>query len=103
MRIAVAGRLRISVDIKGRAAVAPITRPKAQLETSCEYASAITQLATLGVTPFGGGAGRPEKRVTAKSKLPQKKCTGLALPMKRARNSFMTRLACTKASQNFCA
>jgi len=28
------------------------------------------QFATFGVTPFGGGAVRPEKRVTAKSKLP---------------------------------
>ena len=46
---------------------------------------------------------RPEKRVAARSKLPQKKWTGLALPMKRARKSFNTRLACSKASQNFCA
>ena len=31
------------------------------------------------------GAGRPENRVTAMSKAPQKKCTGLTLPRKRAR------------------
>ena len=31
-------------------------------------------------------AGRPEKRVTARSKLPQKKWTGLHLPQKRERN-----------------
>ena len=46
------------------------------------------------MTLVGGGAVRPEKRVTARSKLPQKKCTGLTLPMKRARNSFITRAAC---------
>ena len=28
----------------------------------------------------------PEKRVTARSNAPQKKCTGLLLPMKRPRN-----------------
>ena len=32
--------------------------------------------------PGWGGAGRPENRVTARSKLPQKKCTGLAFPEK---------------------
>src|SRR6516165_8946134 len=60
----------------------------------------MTQGATFGVTPLGGGAVRPEKRVTTRSKLPQKKCTGLALPMKRMRNPFNTRLACTRACQN---
>ena len=34
------------------------------------------------------GAGRPENRVTAMSKLPQKKCTGLTLPRNGARNCF---------------
>jgi len=47
-----------------------------------------------------GGARRPEKRVTARSKLPQKKCTGLHLPMKRPRNSFNTESAETSARQN---
>ena len=51
----------------------------------------------LGVVPWGGGAVRPEKRVTARSKLPQKKCTGLTLPMKRERNSVSTRADCTSA------
>ena len=37
--------------------------------------------------PDACGAGRPEKRVTARSAPPQKKCTGLALPMKPARNA----------------
>ena len=36
--------------------------------------------------PGCSGAARPEKRVTARSKLPQKKCTGLALPRKPVRN-----------------
>ena len=40
--------------------------------------------------PGCGGALRPEKRVTARSKLPQKKCTGLALPMKPVRNCANT-------------
>jgi hypothetical protein len=42
---------------------------------------------------------RPEKRVTARSKLPQKKCTGLALPKKPVRKSLNTRSACTSARQ----
>ena len=34
---------------------------------------------------MSGGAVRPEKRVTARSNEPQKKCEGLVLPRKRAR------------------
>src|SRR5918912_896699 len=49
------------------------------------------------------GAGRPEKRVTARSKLPQKKCTGLTLPMKRARNALSTRSAWRSTRQKRCA
>ena len=41
--------------------------------------------------PGWAGAGRPENRVTARSNEPQKKCTGLALPTKRPRNSLNTR------------
>src|ERR687892_283479 len=52
--------------------------------------------------PGCGGASRPEKRVTARSKLPQKKCTGLDLPRKPVRNSLNTRSACTSARQNRC-
>ena len=37
-----------------------------------------------------GGARRPLKRVTARSKLPQKKCTGLHLPRKPARKRSNT-------------
>src|ERR1700721_1704635 len=40
--------------------------------------------------PGRSGARRPEKRVTARSKLPQKKCTGLALPMNPERNLWKT-------------
>ena len=39
---------------------------------------------------------RPEKRVTARSKLPQKKWTGLSFPMNRERKTFNTRSACDK-------
>src|SRR5487761_1716403 len=45
------------------------------------------------------GARRPENRVTARSKLPQKKCTGLDLPMNRPRNSSKTESAETSARQ----
>src|SRR5271154_1821213 len=60
----------------------------------------MTQLATWGVTLLGGGAVRPEKRVTARSQLPQKKCTGLALPMKRPRNSLKIESTETRIRQN---
>jgi hypothetical protein len=43
--------------------------------------------------PDACGALRPEKRVTARSKLPQKKWTGLALPRKPVRNCWRTRSA----------
>jgi hypothetical protein len=46
-----------------------------------------------------GGAVRPENRVTARSKLPQKKCTGLTLPMNRARNSLKTRSVWSRAAR----
>ena len=48
------------------------------------------------------GAGLPENRVTARSKAPQKKCTGLALPRNPARNRLSTRSALTSDSQNRC-
>ena len=51
----------------------------------------------------GAARGRPEKRVTARSKLPQKKCTGLALPRKPLRKSLKTRSTCTSARQKRCA
>ena len=57
----------------------------------------MTQAATFGVTLVGGGAVRPENRVTARSKLPQKKCTGLALPMKPGAEFSITRLVCSSA------
>ena len=44
--------------------------------TSCEYAS------RMNAGPSRGGAGLPEKRVTARSKPPQKKWTGLHFPTK---------------------
>src|ERR1043165_3448573 len=47
-----------------------------------------------------GETDRPEKRVTARSKLPQKKWTGLHLPQKRERNSLNTRSLWTRTRQN---
>jgi hypothetical protein len=46
----------------------------------------VTASGNPGTPPGWRGAVRPEKRVTARSKLPQKKCTGLALPKKPVRN-----------------
>ncbi|OAK54629.1 hypothetical protein A3K89_04570 [Rhodococcoides kyotonense] len=46
------------------------------------------------------GAGRPEKRVTARSKAPQKKCDGLDLPRNSPRNREKTRSALTSECQN---
>ena len=60
----------------------------------------ITQGATFGVLlPVSGGAARPEKRVTARSNEPQKKCTGLDFAEKRARKMLNTRSACTSWRQ----
>src|SRR2546429_9914309 len=54
----------------------PLPSQNPWLITSCEYDSFVMGSA------FGlSGARRPEKRVDARSKLPQKKCTGLDLPM----------------------
>jgi hypothetical protein len=42
--------------------------------------------------PGWSGAGRPEKRVTARSKLPQNRWTGLTFPTYVVRNRFSTRV-----------
>ena len=73
---------------------------KPRLLTSCEYASRVIASGRCGIPPGCGGAGRPENRVTARSKLPQKKCTGLHLPQNRDRNSLNTRSLCTRTRQN---
>ena len=54
--------------------------------TSCEYAS------RMKAGPRAAGAGRPEKRVAARSKPPQKKCTGLALPTNAHCDAVSTRV-----------
>jgi len=54
----------------------------------------------IASAPGRSGAGRPEKRVTARSKLPQKKWTGLALPMNRERNSLKMASTVTRIRQN---
>src|ERR1700685_661269 len=75
--------------------MSPPPGQKPALITSCEYASRVIESA-----PSRGGARRPEKRVTARSKLPQKKCTGLFLQMKRDRNSLKISSALTRMRQN---
>src|SRR3546814_3246782 len=77
----------------------PAPGQKPALASSCEYASCITQSAQFGAPPGCRGAPRPEKRVTARSKAPQKKCEGLDLPWNRARNTLNTRSACANARQ----
>lgn len=59
---------------------------KPALVTSWEYASRATSSGRLVTLPGCGGAVLPEKRDVARSKLPQKKWTGLALPLNPARN-----------------
>ena len=60
-------------------------------------------LLSCGYCHLPNGAGRPEKRVTARSKLPQKRCTGLDLPRKPVRNRLKTRSVCRRIRQNRCA
>ena len=43
---------------------------------------------------------RPENRVAARSKLPQKKWTGLHLPRNRPRNAWWTRSAWARSCQH---
>ena len=66
----------------------------------CDSASSMTQSGQLGTPPGWRGAGRPEKRVVARSKPPQKKWTGLALPTKPVWKRFRTRSTWTKARQS---
>ena len=67
----------------------PNQKPK--LITSCEYASRVTMFAS-GID----GAGWPENRVNARSKLCQKTWTGVDLPVKRPRNSSKISSTATK-------
>ena len=76
-------RLRDGIGIISGPSTAPPPGQKPALQTSWEYAGPL-------IAPFRCGASRPENRVQAKSKLPQKKCTGLHLPMNRARNCSIT-------------
>ena len=66
--------------------------PEAVADHFVRYAS------RMKAGPSRGGAGRPEKRVTARSKPPQKKCTGLHLPMK-ARAPRQHALGCDEMRQ----
>ena len=53
-------------------ATGPPPAQKPALLTSCEYASRVIQSGRCGMPPGCNGAGRPEKRVTARSGAPQK-------------------------------
>ena len=64
------------VDRRRRPARSPRCSPRASTPR------ASPRRGRFGTPPGCSGAGRPEKRVTARSKLPQKKCTGLHLPRK---------------------
>src|SRR5579871_917347 len=56
-------------------------------------------LRKIGSGSLRSGAGRPENRVTARSKLPQKKCTGLDLPIKRDLKTLKTSSTETRVRQ----
>src|SRR5262245_34870102 len=49
--------------------------------------------------PSRGGATRPENRVSARSKLPQKKCVGLAFPTNWQRDAVNTLSTWTRIRQ----
>src|SRR6266446_2138455 len=49
--------------------------------------------------PGRSGARLPEKNVRARSKLPQKKCTGLLLPIKKERCCLNILSVCTRTRQ----
>src|SRR2546429_386138 len=73
----------------------PLPSQNPWLITSCEYDSFVMGSA------FGlSGAGRPENRVDARSKLPQKKCTGLDLPMNLQRKASNPGLMLIRMLQN---
>src|SRR5438094_2696248 len=74
--------------------MSPPPGQKPTLLTSWEYDSRVT-----GSAPGRSGARRPEKRVTARSKLPQKKCTGLHLPINSQRNVSNTGFITMRARQ----
>ena len=74
------GGLWIRIGIKDRLGHGSFPGQKPRLLTSCEYASRATASGKCGTPPGCGGAGRPEKRVTARSKLPQKEMDRAAFP-----------------------
>src|SRR5260221_8041163 len=54
----------------------------------------------MNAGPSRGGARLPEKRLTARSKAPQKKCEGLHLPTKEQRACVYTSSICRKMRQH---
>ena len=79
------GRLRRSVGVESRSFDVAAARPESRTAHLVRVGFASNRVGSRTL-----GALLPEKRVTARSKLPQKKCTGLTLPRKPARNSFKT-------------
>ena len=65
-----AGRFRDGVRVEDGLEHGPPPGQKPALITSCEYAS------RMKAGPSRGGAGLPEKRVTARSKLPRRNAPG---------------------------
>src|SRR5215469_9654026 len=55
----------------------------------------------MASAPGRSGARRPENRVTARSKLPQKKCTALDFPINPALNWLKSESTENKIRQNF--
>ncbi len=101
--VAEASRFGIGVGIEGRARKGLVSRPEAGAAHLVRIGFARDVVGQSGHAAGMGRGGAPEKRVTARSKLPQKKCTGLALPINPLRKSLKTRSAWTSARQKRCA
>ena len=71
---------RIGIGIERRKVDRSAARPKAGGRDLMAVGLARDVVGQAGMPPGCSGAVRPEKRVTARSKLPQKRCTGLTLP-----------------------
>ena len=88
--------LGIGVAVERRIVDRAAARPEAGAALLMRIGFAGNRVGKLGTPPGWRGARRPEKRVAARSMLPQKKCTGLALPRKPVRNCLNTRSTFTR-------
>ena len=97
--VAETGRFGIGIGIKGSLRKASLPGPEPGAANLVRIGFASDGIRQPGCAAGMSGAFRPEKRVTARSKLPQKKWTGLALPKKPVRNSLKMRSTWISARQ----